>query len=158
MKSCSEATAKRFWRLKGINFSASDLAGMSGGLLIIWNTRNVDVICSFTRVGYLGVKILWMGKVYYICNVYSSCCVALKSDLWNRLLILINSFVEGEWVVRGDFNAVKNGRERKGRIDLSNQGDWEEFSGFINDKGLVDVPCKGKKLSWFSSDGRSKVA
>ncbi|XP_058759393.1 uncharacterized protein LOC131632672 [Vicia villosa] len=30
------------------------------------------------------------------------------------------------------------------------------FSGFINDLGMEDVPCKDKKFSWFSSDGRSK--
>ncbi|XP_058726223.1 uncharacterized protein LOC131597549 [Vicia villosa] len=46
--------------------------------------------------------------------------------------------------------------ERKGRTALRNQAEWEEFSGFINDMGLVDIPCKGKKFSWFSSDGRSK--
>lgn len=54
---------------------------MSGGLLILWNSRNVDVIRYFRGDGYLGIKIGWMGKSIYICNVYSSCCVAQKRDL-----------------------------------------------------------------------------
>lgn len=40
----------------------------------------------------------------------------------------------------------------------SNYGEWREFSKFIIESGLVDVdvPCKEKKFSWLSSDGRSK--
>ncbi|XP_058782261.1 uncharacterized protein LOC131656596 [Vicia villosa] len=29
------------------------------------------------------------------------------------------------------------------------------FNKFIEDSGLVDVPCKGKKFTWYSGDGRS---
>lgn len=59
-------------------------------------------------------------------------------------------------MIGGDFNAVKNGGERKGRTTLGNHSEWDEFSCFINDIGLVDVPIKGKKFSWFSGDGKLK--
>ncbi|XP_058754722.1 uncharacterized protein LOC131627879 [Vicia villosa] len=76
----------------------------------------------------------------------------LKRVLWRNLLALKDNYNDGEWVLGGDFNSVKNGGERKGRSVVGNQAEWEEFSGFINDLGLEDVPCKGKKFSWFSSD------
>lgn len=31
-----------------------------------------------------------------------------------------------------------------------------EFSDFIEESGLGDVPCKGKKYSWFRGYGKSK--
>lgn len=50
-------------------------------------------------------------------------------------------------VIGGDFKAAKNGGERKGRMSVENNIEREEFSNFISDTGLVDVPCKGKKYS-----------
>ncbi|XP_058721864.1 uncharacterized protein LOC131593391 [Vicia villosa] len=36
------------------------------------------------------------------------------------------------------------------------RSEWGEFSNFIDRCGLIDVPCKGKKFSWFSEDGKTK--
>ncbi|XP_058752758.1 uncharacterized protein LOC131625938 [Vicia villosa] len=55
----------------------------------------------------------------------------------------------------GDFNAIKHSRERKGRMVVPNHCEMELFSEFIDESSLVDVPCKGKKISWFSGDGKS---
>lgn len=33
---------------------------------------------------------------------------------------------------------------------------WREFAGFIRDVGLIDIPCKRKRFSWFSGDGKCK--
>ncbi|XP_058741852.1 uncharacterized protein LOC131614256 [Vicia villosa] len=156
LKSCSESTAKSFWRVEDIEYSISDSVGMSGGQIILWNARKMKVVCSFRGAGFLGVKVFWMDKLYYICNVYSPCSLSLKRELWKSLLVMKDRFNDGEWLIGGNFNAVKNGGERKGRTVVGNHAEWDEFSGFINDTGLVDVSCKVKKFSWFSSDGRSK--
>lgn len=58
---------------------------------------------------------VWEGKSYYICNVYSACTISLKRDLWNNLLDLMSRYKDGDWVIGGGFNAVKYGGERKGR-------------------------------------------
>lgn len=67
--------------------------------------------------------------------------------LWNfRNLEVVYSF-------RGDgFLGIKV----LWRSLVGNSPEWDEFYGFIRDVGLEDVPCKGKKLSWFSSDGKLK--
>ncbi|XP_058733926.1 uncharacterized protein LOC131605606 [Vicia villosa] len=63
---------------------------------------------------------------------------------------------DGEWIIGGDFNAVKKRNERVGRSYGRSNVEWRDFSKFIEESGLVDVPCKGKKFSWFSGDGKSK--
>ncbi|XP_058726433.1 uncharacterized protein LOC131597778 [Vicia villosa] len=156
MKGCSELTAKSFWREEGINFSVSDSEGMSGCLITLWNSSKLKVVCSFKGTGFLGIKVLSMDKVFYVCNVYSPCSLSTKRVLWKNLLNVKDKFNDGEWLIGGDFNSVKNGGEKKGRSEIENRAEWEEFAGFISDTGLEDVPCKGKKFSWFSSDGGSK--
>lgn len=60
-------------------------------------------------------------------------------------------------MIGGYFNAEKNGRERVGWSVLGNNSEWREFSGFIEDSGLVDIMCKGKRFSWYSGDGKSNI-
>ncbi|XP_058755940.1 uncharacterized protein LOC131629163 [Vicia villosa] len=161
LRSCSEATAKSFWCEEGIEFSVTDSEGMSGGLIILWKASKVNVIGSFRGDGFLGIIV--ESKEFeskecplYICNVYSPCGLSSKRVLWKNLLDVKERFNDGEWLIGGDFNSVKNGGERRGRSALGNQEEWEEFAGFISDVGLEDVPCKGKIFSWISSDGRAK--
>ncbi|XP_058774477.1 uncharacterized protein LOC131648765 [Vicia villosa] len=114
----------------------------------------MEVICSFRGTGYLGIKVRWQDSYLYICNVYSSCELSLKRELWRNLLDLKDKNRDGDWIIGGDFNAVKNRGERKGLSEGGGKVEWEEFSSFINDLGLEDVPCIGKKFSWFSGDGK----
>lgn len=59
----------------------------------------------------------------------------------------------GDW---GDFNVVKNGRERKGGSWVSRRNEWTEFYEFIDKSNLVEKPSKGKKLFWFGGDGMAR--
>ncbi|XP_058784985.1 uncharacterized protein LOC131659881 [Vicia villosa] len=136
------------------SFTASE--GSSGGLLSIWNSKTVSVEASFSGPGFLGTKVLWKGAIYYVVNVYSDCTLSQKRILWNRLLVLKNKYQDGEWIVAGDFNAVKKRSERCGISSRNGNAKWKDFSDFIEETGLVDVPCKGKRFSWFSGDGKSK--
>ncbi|XP_058746200.1 uncharacterized protein LOC131619076 [Vicia villosa] len=91
-----------------------------------------------------------------------------KRYIWRKLMRLKSKFFDGDWLIGGDFNAVKNQEERVGRSLVGSNSEWrelmrpqvhgyiEEFSNFIDDSCLVDVPSKGKKFSWFSGDEKSK--
>ncbi|XP_058726206.1 uncharacterized protein LOC131597531 [Vicia villosa] len=146
---------KSFWNSQEIGFSFSNSLGRSGGLITLWDQNNVEVVSSFKGDGYLGTKVEWKNSIYYIVNIYSSCLLSKKKELWKKLLELQNTFNDGEWIMGGDFNAIKNSRERKGRMVVPNHCEMELFSEFIDESSLVDVPCKGKKISWFSGDGKS---
>ncbi|XP_058764170.1 uncharacterized protein LOC131637587 [Vicia villosa] len=128
---------------------------MSGGMLILWKLGGVEVLLSFKGEGFLGIKVEWKGDIYYILNVYSSCVLAKKKVMWDNILLLKNSFCDGEWIIGGDFNSIKNPSERKGRRDGGLSNEVELFGKFIEDLDLVDIPCKGKKYSWYSGCGRA---
>ncbi|XP_058776524.1 uncharacterized protein LOC131650829 [Vicia villosa] len=146
--------AKSFWYSPEVGFSYSNLLGRSGGLLILWNDK-VEVVNSFKGEGYLGIKACWENKCYYVINVYSPCLLIKKIALWKKLLELKETFKDGEWIMGGNFNVIKNTRERKGQGVYVHKRDMDLFSEFIDRSALVNIPCKGKKFSWFSGDGKS---
>lgn len=66
--------------------------------------------------GFLGVKLSWKGKNYYIVNFYSLYALNLNRKHWRELLSLKAKYSDKEWVMGGDFNSTKNEREKKGCI------------------------------------------
>ncbi|XP_058746549.1 uncharacterized protein LOC131619477 [Vicia villosa] len=151
----TDGLAKCFWNTPEVRFSFSNSSRRSGGLITLWNSNNVEFLCSFKGDGYLVTKVEWKNNNYYIVNIYSSCLLSKKKELWKELLELKEIFKDGEWIMGGVFNAIKNSRERKGRMALANLNETDIFSEFIDKFFLVDVSCKGKKFSWFSGDGKS---
>ncbi|XP_058760896.1 uncharacterized protein LOC131634265 [Vicia villosa] len=155
LSSMHDFVAKSFWNAKDIGFSFSNSSGRSGGLLTLWRGDAVDVVLSFKGEGYLGVKVSKNNNFFYLINVYSPCDLVKKRILWRKLLELKDVFNDGEWIIGGDFNAIKVREERKGRGVVSNVHEVIEFAEFIEKSRLVDVPCKGKKFTWYSGDGKS---
>ncbi|XP_058765391.1 uncharacterized protein LOC131638863 [Vicia villosa] len=156
LEEISVSLARSFWGNDNFGYSFSASVGSAGGLLTLWRNMEVEVLASFRGDGYLGSKVTWKGGICYIVNVYYPCSLVLKRLLWSRLLVLKNTFNDGEWIFGGDFNAVKNRSERVGRSLRSGNGEWRLFSDFIDDSGLIDVSCRGKRYSWYSGDGKSK--
>ncbi|XP_058770682.1 uncharacterized protein LOC131644227 [Vicia villosa] len=143
------------WSNLEVGYSFSDSIGRSGGILTLWRKDMMEVLNSFKGEGFLGIKVKWKENFYYVVNIYSSCVLQKKKDLWDNLLKLKSSFSDGEWIFGGDFNASKNVHERKGRSIRDMESGSELFAKFIVNSGLVDVPSKGKKFTWYSGDGRS---
>ncbi|XP_058783877.1 uncharacterized protein LOC131658622 [Vicia villosa] len=144
------------WSGSDIGFSYSNSIGASGGLLTLWKGDKLEVVNSFNGEGYLGIKVRWENMWYYVVNVYSSCVLDKKKLLWANLLRLIENFKDGEWIIGGDFNAVKNVNEiRRVLGDNVNRNESRLFVEFIHNSSLVDLPCKGKKFTWYSGDGKS---
>ncbi|XP_058747086.1 uncharacterized protein LOC131620082 [Vicia villosa] len=154
--SMNDDIAHSFWRCPDLGYSFANSLGRSRGLLTLWNKDNVEVLNSIKGEGFLGVKVRWKNNLYFVVNIYSSCDLGKKKTLWNDLLVTMERFKDGEWVMGGDFNAIKNVRERKGRAVMYNNREAVLFADFINKSSLVDIPCKGKKFSWFSGDGKSR--
>ncbi|XP_058775507.1 uncharacterized protein LOC131649767 [Vicia villosa] len=152
----SEAVARSFWGNGDVGYSFIESEGMSGGILILWKASALLVVFSFRGTGFLGIKISWKNKFYYLVNVYAAWSMPLKRSMWKELVDLRQRFKDGDWIIGGDFNAIKKRSERLGRSLSTCKVEWREFSNFIYLCGLIDVPCKGKKFSWFSGDGKTK--
>lgn len=85
LSSCLDAMVRHFWPNKVIDFSISDSVGLSGGLIILWKAGEMEVLCSFRGICFLGLKVVWKNILYYIFNNYFGCSLALKRNLWSRL-------------------------------------------------------------------------
>ncbi|XP_058726467.1 uncharacterized protein LOC131597819 [Vicia villosa] len=151
----NEELAKSFWSSSEVEYSFSNSVGRSGGIITLWKKDDMEVLSSFRGEGFLGIHVSWKGDRYYVINVYSSCDMNKKKELWKALLNLKDSFKDGEWIIGGDFNATKKSSERKGKALSASNRDSDLFSEFIDKSGLVDIPCKGKKFSWYSGDRKS---
>lgn len=89
-------------------------------------------------------------------NVYSPCTFVLKHALWKNLLDLKSSSKDGEWIFGGYFNTMKNRGKKIGVSVSYHNSEWRDFPEFIDQRNLIDIPCRGKKYSWFSGDGVDK--
>ncbi|XP_058787450.1 uncharacterized protein LOC131661827 [Vicia villosa] len=148
--------AKSFWCTNGIGFSFSNATGRSGGLLTLWKEDALEVITSFKGEGYLGIKFRKNNNFFYLVNVYSSCVLDKKRILWRRLLDLKGLFNDGEWIIGGDFNAIKERGERKGKKFTWQGGDGRSRSRIdrflvsdkvVNDWGIVGQFVGDRDLS-----------
>ncbi|MCH99417.1 endonuclease/exonuclease/phosphatase family protein, partial [Trifolium medium] len=143
------------WGHKDVQWVAKASDGLSGGLLMVWNTGLFNFKFSFTDEGFLGICVEWKGMVLYIVNVYSSCTHAGKKRLWESLSNFKLNNAKGEWCIGGDFKAVLHASERKGCSATSRQTEISQFNHFVEMMEVVDVPVLGKKFTWFSADGNS---
>lgn len=114
-----------------------------------------EFLTSFRGGGFFVIKILWKGCLYYIVNIYSTCSLRLKCQLWSDLLVCKSKFNGEGWCVRGDFSSVSHQRERKDTNSGSRNYEMRGFLRLIEDCELVDVPCRGKGFNWFKGDKRA---
>jgi exonuclease III len=143
------------WGHKDVRWVAKDPIGLSGGLLILWNSNCFNLINSFYGDGFLGITVDRDGEYFNFINIYSPCSLAGKKKLWEDLLMVKQHSGGGEWCLGGDFNAILRSSERKGSSAESRQGERLSFLRFVEEMAVIDVPVLGKKFTWFSSDGKS---
>ncbi|PNY01857.1 cysteine-rich receptor-like protein kinase, partial [Trifolium pratense] len=143
------------WGHKDVRWVVQEPVGLSGGMLIIWNSDSFKFLSSFSGNGFLGITVERESVVLHIVNIYSPCNISGKKKLWEDILALKQHSSNGEWCVGGDFNAVLHSSERIGSSAVSRQGERILFNRFVEELEVIDVPVLGKKFSWFSADGRS---
>ncbi|GLT99814.1 hypothetical protein SLE2022_172280 [Rubroshorea leprosula] len=133
------------WEMKGS-------IGASGGLLCIWNSMEFVKQGVLLGDGFLCISGEW-GPKRLKCNfvnVYASNDKQKKVKLWEELRQMIME-EEGRWMIVGDFNAVRNINERKGKTGESQ--DMREFDEFVVSTGLVDIKLANRRYTWYRPDG-----
>lgn len=91
----------------------------------------------------------------FLINIYVPCNIESKRKLWADLIVSTRGFGSGVWCVAGDFNTIMDRSERKGISTHVNQREIEEFSNFVKEMELFDVPMLGKNYTWFGANGKS---
>nr|GEU75091.1 RNA-directed DNA polymerase, eukaryota [Tanacetum cinerariifolium] len=119
---------KFMWGNFNYNYVYSEAVGNSGGILCVWEV-------TVFKKDYATI---------------SDNFVSRKRLLWDYVSTLIDRW-NGEVVVLGDFNEVRNIDER--RRSCFNPTSARFFDQFISASGLVDVKMKGYTFTWSHPSG-----
>jgi len=153
----SDIMIKSIWGDGPCGYSYQSSVGASGGLVTVWDSSMIDVwsTMSFGHVLIIKGKVILMGEEVTIFNVYASCDVGAKRELWEKLVPMVLSFSDTCLSMCGDFNSVRNIEERKGRGLVFRQVDTDNFNNFIAKSSLIDLPICGRLFTWYRGDGVS---
>ncbi|GKV21745.1 hypothetical protein SLEP1_g31697 [Rubroshorea leprosula] len=149
-----ESLCRALWYSENFDWVMQKSMGNSGGLLCIWNKSCFIKKCVIEGSGFIGVSGEW-GKERKKCNlinVYAPCDRQGKVLLWEELAGRVLE-EGGCWLFAGDFNAVRNVSERKGRMRETQ--DMQDFNHFVESTGLIDVGLRNRKFTWYRPDGSS---
>ncbi|XP_057545914.1 uncharacterized protein LOC130824909 [Amaranthus tricolor] len=127
-----------------------------GGMIAIWDPS----IFSITNKQYRDRWILLEGC---ITNANFECCIGVvygpnnridRKSVFDELKTAVLG-INKPTLLLGDFNVILHSWERRGtfRCDLSST----EFSEWIRELGLIDIPLQGLKFTWRRNDSRSKL-
>ena len=140
-----------------MDWVASCSEGASGGIVIVWDTRVVQLVgheesshtlsCSFRNYGD---DFFWV----FIC-IYGPIKSELREDIWEDLGA-IRSVWNDPWCLGGDFNVLRFPKER------NRDGIWtramRRFSQVIEDLELKNLPLKGGCYTWVGGPGNQRMA
>jgi len=80
-----------------------------------------------------------------------------KIHMWEDLKQIRNNEPCKTWCMLGDFNSVRSEGERKGVNRVSgNKREMQGFNNFIDELEMVDIPCIGRKFTWYRPNGKAK--
>nr|GFA59540.1 RNA-directed DNA polymerase, eukaryota [Tanacetum cinerariifolium] len=116
--------------------------GNSGGILCVWEAMVFKKEYATILDNFVAIYGKWLpsnSKVFFVA-IYAPQQVSRKRLLWDYVSTLIDH-LNGEVVVLGDFNEVRNIDERRG--SCFNPTCARFFDQFISASGLVDVKMKG---------------
>ena len=101
----------------------------------------------------------WIANGVRVCivNIYSPSDVAMKRNLWDQIRTLRNANLGGLWCILGDFNSIRTTSERVGTSQRQqDERNIKEFNNWIADLEVDDVPCMGRKYTWYRLNGTAK--
>ncbi|GJR21605.1 RNA-directed DNA polymerase, eukaryota, reverse transcriptase zinc-binding domain protein [Tanacetum coccineum] len=138
---------RQVWGNSHFDFASTSARGMSGGIICIWNSLlfcKSRIVCN---ENYVVVEGLWIPndvRLMWIV-VYSPQNMPSKIALWSSLTNIISNW-DGNLIVMGDFNEVREAGERYGSI--FNERQAEIFNEFISNSALIDIPLGGFSFTW----------
>jgi exonuclease III len=152
---CDYFLCNSLWGDSNYNYSFRPSVGASGGLLIIWDSTEVEVWSSGSQEHVLHIhgRLIRSNEEFYMFNIYAPCEPRAKQELWVSVTARLEGLRGAKVCVCGDFNAVRTVEERWSSRGNSSFLDIQHFSRFIDDNGLVDLPLCGRRYTWFKGDG-----
>jgi hypothetical protein len=147
LKSLSRSVLHSLWRCNHFDWCSLDSSGASGGILIMWDTRAVEMVekCVGEFTLAVSFKNVADNFVWAFAGVYGPNSGFDRRRLWDELAGLC-SWWSLPWCIGGDFNVTRFSSERSGDVRLCSA--MIEFSNFIADQSLLDLPLAGGSSTW----------
>ena len=150
MESISTGVVRSIWGSPFVGWDFQAAEGASGGMLLMWDKRVVEQLDVAKGVFTLSCKFKCMESdlEWMYSGVYGPNRDSDKNLLWEELAD-IGSWWSLPWCVGGDFNVVRFPNERGAGGGISSAM-WD-FSEFISEQGLLDLPLVGGRFTWSSN-------
>jgi len=118
----------------------SNSIGSKGGLITLWNESVWSHYRTISHNSALHVSLchLQTNTIYFFSNIYGSQDAREREVLWSNC-ISYTSYLNGPWVLGGDFNTMRTFEDRNSG---NTSHDTEAFNSFINSCYLIDPPIK----------------
>ena len=147
IQSMSEGIVRSLGSGRFLDWKAMNAEGASGGILICWDRRSLDILdweeghftlsCRFWDVEN--------GAVWVFTGVYDPFSKVERDELWEEFGA-IRGLWEDPWCLGGDFNITLLQRERSSQRRISST--MRKFAEIVDDLGLVDLLLQGGEFTW----------
>ncbi|KAK2985871.1 hypothetical protein RJ640_009941 [Escallonia rubra] len=135
------------WHGRDIQWDYNPAIGTAGGIILMWNASSLTV--KDIHHGKYSISVCFSNNLdnfdWVFTGVYGPNDDELRKDLWLELLEVQRRWSK-PWCVGGDFNVIRFPYEKSGESDYSSA--MVDFSFFVNDAGLLDLPLTGAKYTW----------
>ncbi|KAK3014543.1 hypothetical protein RJ639_008317 [Escallonia herrerae] len=119
----------------------------AGGLCLAWK-MGVDIEITLQNQNIINALVFsdppttpWMLSMVYGPPHWTN-----KRQFWDDMDTTAKAF-NGPWLCMGDFNAVVDQTEKKGRLPVASSSDGG-LGGFINSHHLIDLGFSGNPFTW----------
>ncbi|RVW27976.1 hypothetical protein CK203_094127 [Vitis vinifera] len=147
IQSMSEGIVRSLGSGRFLDWKALNAEGASGGILICWDKRSLDILdweeghftlsCRFRNVEN--------GAVWVFTGVYGLFSKVERDELWEEFGP-IRGLWEDPWCLGGDFNITLFQREKSNQRRINSA--MRRFAEIVDDLGLVDLPLQGGEFTW----------
>ena len=157
LKEVSKRMIRELGAGRFLEWVAVNADGASGGILIFWDTRVIQLLekeedrytlsCRF--------KSLEEDFVWVFTGVYGPTVYARREDFWDELGA-IRGLWGDPWCVGGDFNVIRDPMERN-RASRFNHS-MRRFSQVTDELELKDFPMQGGLFTWRGGPNNGRMA
>lgn len=141
--------ADRIVRKLGFNnWLRVEATGYAGGLWLLWNEWELDVmhIYSDTQILHCRLCDKNSGASTLVSFIYGEPNPQFREGLWNSLRMLARN-VEGPRLVLGDFNTYLRAADKLGGAPPKPHL-MRRFGNCVSDCDLLELPVMGERFTW----------
>ncbi|GLJ39279.1 hypothetical protein SUGI_0801600 [Cryptomeria japonica] len=128
-----------------------DAIDTAGGLGVVWNPVNVEVVPIASHENWMACEIKDIGTNFHfpIFNVYGLTKTEDKLKVLREITVQASLVEKDKAIIVGDFNAQLDVDEKEGGLKKCSKV-MEDFRDFIEHNMLIDIILKNGKYTWIN--------